>query len=110
MILDVHREPFGLRIERRALWHGPRQEDPFPLEAEVVVQMAREVFLDAEEESLLGLCLLGAFCRDLSRSPEGSGVELKLRFCLYFSRTIGTSISNRSHNVSLSVHPAHHSS
>ena len=87
MILDVHREPFGLRIERRALRHRPRQQHALVLEAEVVVQMAGEVFLHAEEEPLAGLRFLRALGGELE-SPDGSGVDVKLRFCLYFSSTM----------------------
>ena len=57
------------------------------LQAEVVVQVAGEVLLDAEEQPLLRLRLLRALGGQL-QSPEGSGVAVKLRFCLYFSRTI----------------------
>ncbi len=52
MILDVHREPLGLRIERRPLRHRPRQQHAVVLEAEVVVQVAGEVLLHAEEQCL----------------------------------------------------------
>ena len=87
MILDVHREPLRLRIERRSLRHRPRQQHAFVLEAEVVVQVAGEVLLHAEEQPFVRLRLLRALGGDF-RSPAGSGVELKLRFCLYFSRTM----------------------
>src|SRR6187455_43183 len=50
MILDVHRQTLGLWIERRAFWHRPREQHPVVLEAEVVVEMAGQVLLDAEEE------------------------------------------------------------
>ena len=50
VILDVHRQPLDRRIERRALRHGPREQDAVVLEAEVVVQVAGEVLLDAEEQ------------------------------------------------------------
>ena len=49
MILHVHRKPFRLGIERRALGNRPREQYAVVLEAEVVVEMARQVFLDAEE-------------------------------------------------------------
>ena len=49
MILGHHREPLRLRIERRPFRNGPRQEDAVVLEPEVVVEMAGEMLLDAEE-------------------------------------------------------------
>jgi hypothetical protein len=55
MIFDVHRQPLDGRVERRAFWHSPRQQHAVIFEAEVVVKMAGEVFLDAEEAvGLLG--------------------------------------------------------
>src|SRR2546429_379706 len=49
MILDVHGEPLRLRIERGTLGDRPRQQHAVVLEPEVVVQMARQMLLDAEE-------------------------------------------------------------
>src|SRR5262249_23098832 len=49
VILDVHRKALGLGIERRALRHRPREQDAVVFEPEVVVQVAREMFLDAEK-------------------------------------------------------------
>src|SRR5262245_48873419 len=60
MILDVHRESLRLRIKRRSFGNGPRQQDALPFKPEIVVQMTREMFLDAKEESLLGFRLLRA--------------------------------------------------
>jgi hypothetical protein len=52
MILDVHREPLHRRIERRPLRHRPAQQHAVVLDAEVIVQVAGEMFLDAEEARL----------------------------------------------------------
>src|SRR5205823_546550 len=49
MILGHHREALRLGIERWSFRNGPREEDAVVLEPEVVVQMAGEMFLDAEE-------------------------------------------------------------
>ena len=49
VILDVHRQALGLRIERRPLRHRPRQQHAVVLEPEVVVQVAGEMLLHAEE-------------------------------------------------------------
>ena len=62
MIFDVHGEPLRFRIERRAFRHRPRQQHAVVLQAEVVVQMTGEMFLNAEEKTLLRLGLLRAFC------------------------------------------------
>ena len=60
MILDVHREPLRPGIERRPFGHGPRQQHAAVLEAEVVMQMAREMFLHAEKQLRLFRFLLVA--------------------------------------------------
>ena len=49
MILDAHREPLRFRIERGALGDGPRQQYAVVLETKVVMQMAGQVLLHAEE-------------------------------------------------------------
>ena len=82
MILDVHREPLGLRIERRALRHRPRQQHAVVLEPEVVVQVAGEVLLDAEERAR---ARFGA-----RRFACGSGVFVKSRLRLYSSRAMAS--------------------
>ncbi len=48
MVLDVHRHPLRVRIERRTLRHGPAHEDAIGLEAQVVVQSPGAVTLDDE--------------------------------------------------------------
>ena len=53
MILDVHGQPLRLRIERGSLGDGPRQQHSVVLEAEVVVQVAGQVLLHAEEQALV---------------------------------------------------------
>ena len=92
MILDVHRQPLRLRVERRPFRHCPRQQHAFPFEPEVVVEMAGEVLLHAEEQPLSRASPSARARRRLSGSPDGSGVDVKLRFCLYFSRTISSAI------------------
>ena len=47
VVLDAHREPLVARVEGRALRHGPAQQDPVQLQAEVVVEPRRRVLLDA---------------------------------------------------------------
>ena len=49
MALDPYGHALVGRIERRALGHGPREEDALVLQPEVVVQVARQVLLHAEE-------------------------------------------------------------
>ena len=49
MIFDVHRETLCRGIERRTFRHGPRQQHAVVFQTEVVVKMAREVFLNAEK-------------------------------------------------------------
>ena len=48
MVLDVDGHAADLRVERRALRHGPRHEDAVDLETEVVVEPRRAVALDDE--------------------------------------------------------------
>src|SRR5262249_40047350 len=48
MILGLHRETSRLRIEGGPLRHRPRQQHAVVLQTEVVMQVAREVLLDAE--------------------------------------------------------------
>ena len=61
MILHVHREPFGLRVEGRSFGHGPGEQHTLVLEPEVVVEMAREMLLHAKEQARTRLGFLGAF-------------------------------------------------
>jgi hypothetical protein len=53
VILDVHRQPLRFGIERRTFGNGPREQHAIVLETKVVVQVAREVLLDAEVTSAL---------------------------------------------------------
>src|SRR4030095_280163 len=55
MVFHLHGEAFGGRVERRSLRHGPRQPDDVLAEAEVVVQVAGEMLLHAEESWLAPL-------------------------------------------------------
>ena len=74
------------RVERRTLRHGPRQQHAVVLEAEVVVKMAGEVLLDAEEA-------IGFLCGRLAgrqQRARGFGGFLEVAFCLYFSSGIGS--------------------
>jgi len=50
VVLDVHREALVVRVEGRALRHGPAQQHAVKLQAEVVVQARRRVLLDAVGE------------------------------------------------------------
>jgi hypothetical protein len=70
VILGLHGEALDGGIERRAFWHRPRKHDTVVLEAEIVVQMARAMFLDHE---LAGF-LLGAagLARRLGRHVEAA--------------------------------------
>jgi len=54
--IDLHRQALRLRIERRPFRHGPRQQHAVVLEAEVVVQVAGEMLLDAEEALVFRRC------------------------------------------------------
>ena len=82
MILDVHRQPLVRRIDGRAFGHGPRQQDAVVLEAQVVVQMAGQVLLDAEKERRPAF--FGAF----GSAPGGSGDTAKFRLARYSLRAI----------------------
>ena len=50
VILDVHGEALFVTIERRALGHGPGQEDAVAFEPEVVVQPRGGMLLDDEQQ------------------------------------------------------------
>ncbi len=50
MILDLHRHPAVLRVERRRLRHRPRPERPLVFEAQIEVQVAGRVLLDDEAQ------------------------------------------------------------
>ena len=63
VILDVHRQALGRGIERRPLRHRPRQQHAVVLQAEVVVQVAGEVLLHAEEPRRSALRATCAACR-----------------------------------------------
>ena len=78
MILDVHGQPLGLRIERRTFRHRPRQQHAVVLEPEVVVQVAGEMFLHAEEAAR-ALLRVARPCRPARASC------VKSRFCWYSS-------------------------
>src|SRR5207249_10958519 len=54
MVLDLHREPLDRRVERRPLPHRPREPEPLPLQAEVVVKAGGAVLLHNEGERLRG--------------------------------------------------------
>ena len=66
MVLDLHREPLVVGVERGALRHSPGLEDPVEFQPQVVVQMRRRMLLDDETETLCfpdcgvaaGLCRL----------------------------------------------------
>ena len=53
MIFDLHGQPLVGRIERGPLWNGPRLENAFHLEPEVIVQAGGFVLLDNEAIALL---------------------------------------------------------
>ena len=74
MIFDVHRQPLDRRVERRALRHRPRQQHAVVFEAQVVVQMAGQVLLDAEEPRRSASAPLARAVR-----PGGSGDFVKSR-------------------------------
>jgi hypothetical protein len=48
VILDLHREPLGRRVERRSLRHRPREHHAAQLKAQVEVAAARGVLLHDE--------------------------------------------------------------
>jgi hypothetical protein len=54
MVLDLHREPLVVGVERRTFRHGPRLEDPIKLQPQVVVQVRRRVLLDDETKIFCG--------------------------------------------------------
>src|SRR6185503_2551538 len=73
----------GLGLERRSLRHGPREQHALVLQAEIVVQVAREMLLHAEEELLRVLLLL----RPLGRDRDVAGRlrrRLEIAFFLVF--------------------------
>ena len=49
-ILGLHREPFLARILRRSLGNRPAHQHPVPFQAEVVVEPARVMLLNHEDE------------------------------------------------------------
>lgn len=61
VIFNPHREAFVLGIQTGSFGDGPGEEDPFVLEAEVVMQMGCEVLLDAEEKPFLPRRALRSF-------------------------------------------------
>lgn len=46
VVFDMHRHTFLGRIATRAFWHGPAQQNPIELEAQIVVKAARPVLLN----------------------------------------------------------------
>ncbi len=50
MVFDVHREPLLVRVEAWALGDRPAQQHAIELQPEVVMELARRVFLDHEGE------------------------------------------------------------
>ena len=71
MILDLHRQPTLAGVEGRALGHRPGSKHAGELEAEVIVQPPRGVFLHDEAQRPGGACAL--------LRPLGSDVRLKSR-------------------------------
>src|SRR5207237_3264832 len=69
--LDAHREPLVARVEARAFGDGPREERAVVLQAEVVVQVRGEMFLDDEDALLLARRLASA-------AGFGGGFEISL--------------------------------
>ena len=55
MILDLHRKPLVVGVERGTFGHSPGLEDPIELQPQVVVQVRRRMLLDDETKTL---CLL----------------------------------------------------
>src|SRR6266536_5383441 len=45
MVFHLHREPFYGRIERRAFWNCPGQQDAIEFETKVVMQLRSAMFL-----------------------------------------------------------------
>ena len=86
VILDVHREPLVVGSSDGPFGHGPREQHAVVLEPEVVVQVAGEVLLHAEEQRSAASSWRGA-------SPAGSGDFVKLRFLRYSSRAMPTVLS-----------------
>ena len=46
VILHLHGQALNRRIERRPLWHRPREQHAIPLQAEIVMQMRGLMFLN----------------------------------------------------------------
>src|ERR1700760_1362808 len=65
MVLDFDREPLVMRVKRWSSRDGPGLEDAVELEAEIVVQPRRGVFLDHEA------ALLGGRDLDVTRRLRG---------------------------------------
>ena len=59
MVFHAHGQPFVARIERRAFGNGPGEQRAAVFQSEIVVQMARQMFLHTEKE----FTLLGSFYR-----------------------------------------------
>jgi hypothetical protein len=86
MILNHHGEALGRRIERRTFRHRPRQQHTVVLEPEVIMKMAGQMFLDAEEAGFGPLRLLRALGGELGiASGFGAFLEVALR-AVFFKR------------------------
>ena len=76
MVLNAHRQPLIRRVQARPFGHRPGKKHAFVFKPKIVMQMAGQVFLHAEEQ-LLRLARRFASAAAL---PFGSGVAVKLRF------------------------------
>src|SRR5690606_5543250 len=59
VILDMHRQALVGRVQARSLGHGPADQGPVQLQAEVVVQPPGGVFLDDETQRRAEAALSG---------------------------------------------------
>ena len=75
MIFDVHREALDGGIEARSFGHGPREQNAVELEAEIVMEAVARCFW-------MTYWSFGGADFFFCGAPAGSGVILKLRFCL----------------------------
>jgi hypothetical protein len=54
VVLDLHRKPLVVWVQRRAFCDGPGLENPIEFEAQIVVQVRGRMLLDDETKTLCG--------------------------------------------------------
>ncbi len=72
MVFDLHGHALDLGVERRPFRNRPGEQNPFPLEPEVVVQMGSPVLLDHIDRRLLAPRALLLLSRRLRSDLEAA--------------------------------------